>query len=183
MWADNDTDRDFLNFTGVADTVAEIIVQAGGKPISIGVSGAWGVGKSSMIRLIRRGLSGRTEGRGDNFVFVEFNAWLYQGYDDARAALLEVIASTLATEAEKRKTGIDKTRDLLKRVNWLRAVKAVAPSALALAFGLPPTALIGEIFNLGKKAVTEGLGGDDLKQIKEKGGEAAEAAGGLLNRA
>ena len=35
MWADNDTDRDFLNFTGVADTVAEIIVQAGGKPISI----------------------------------------------------------------------------------------------------------------------------------------------------
>jgi predicted KAP-like P-loop ATPase len=181
MWADNDTDRDFLNFTGVADTVAEIIVQAGGKPISIGVSGAWGVGKSSMIRLIRRGLSGRTEGRADNFVFVEFNAWLYQGYDDARAALLEVIASTLATEAEKRKTGIDKTRELLKRVNWLRAVKAVAPSALALAFGLPPAGLIGEIFNLGKKAVTEGLGGDDLKQIKEKGGEAAEAAGGLLN--
>src|SRR6266481_1172546 len=116
MWTDNETELDFLNFTGVADTVAEIIVQAQGDPISIGVSGAWGVGKSSMIRLIRRSLDRREN---NDFVFVEFNAWLYQGYDDARAALMEVIASTLATEAEKRKTGIDKTRELLKRVNWL----------------------------------------------------------------
>jgi predicted KAP-like P-loop ATPase len=41
MWPDNETERDFLNFSGVADTVAEIIVQARGRPISIGVSGAW----------------------------------------------------------------------------------------------------------------------------------------------
>ena len=30
MWPDNETERDFLNFSGVADTVAEIIVQARG---------------------------------------------------------------------------------------------------------------------------------------------------------
>jgi KAP family P-loop domain len=53
MWPDNETDRDFLNFEGVADTVAEIVHQAAGRPISIGIAGAWGVGKSSMIRLIR----------------------------------------------------------------------------------------------------------------------------------
>ena len=47
MWPDNETDRDFLNFEGVADTIAELIVSAAGKPVSIGVSGAWGVGKSS----------------------------------------------------------------------------------------------------------------------------------------
>ena len=51
MWPDNETERDFLNFTGVADTVAEIILQANGRPISIGVSGAWGVGKSSTLLL------------------------------------------------------------------------------------------------------------------------------------
>jgi len=28
MWTDNDTDKDFLNFMGVAQTVAEIIIQA-----------------------------------------------------------------------------------------------------------------------------------------------------------
>jgi len=183
MWTDNETDRDFLNFAGVADTVAEIVVQAQGKPISIGVSGAWGVGKSSMIRLIRRGLASRTEGRADSFIFVEFNAWLYQGYDDARASLLEVIATTLAAEAGKRKTGIEKAQELLKRVNWLRAAKVMAPSALALAFGLPPAGLIGEIFNLGKKAVTGGIGGDDVTKIEGEVGELAGTAGGLLNPA
>src|SRR5438552_7700354 len=126
MWPDNETERDFLNFTGVAETVAEIIVQTGGQPISIGVSGAWGVGKSSMIKLIRRALNESATGKRGEFVFVEFNAWLYQGYDDARASLLEVIATILAREAEARQTGLDKARELLKRVDWLRAAKLTA---------------------------------------------------------
>jgi len=41
MWIDNETETDLLNFSGVADTVAEIIYSANGLPISIGVSGAW----------------------------------------------------------------------------------------------------------------------------------------------
>ena len=71
MWSDNETARDFLNFSAVADTVAEIIVQARGRPISIGVSGAWGVGKSSMIKLIRGAFAGRAEGCNGEFVLVE----------------------------------------------------------------------------------------------------------------
>src|SRR5947209_19661768 len=126
MWPDNETARDFINFTGVADTVAEIIVQARGRPISIGVSGAWGVGKSSMIKLTRESLTKRPRKEGEReFIFVEFNAWLYQGYDDARAALMDVIASTLEEEAEKRETAVDKVKELVKRINWLRAAKLV----------------------------------------------------------
>src|SRR5713226_2434339 len=140
MWTDNETELDFLNFTGVADTVAEIVVQAQAQPISIGVSGAWGVGKSSMIRLIRRSL-GRREN--SEFIFVEFNAWLYQGYDDARAALMEVIASTLATEAEKRKKGVEKAKEFLERINWFRLAKLAAGSAVALSLGMPPVGLLG----------------------------------------
>ena len=126
MWPDNETERDFLNFSGVSDTVAEIIVQARGRPISIGVSGAWGIGKSSMIKLIQASLAKRPRKEGEReFVFVEFNAWLYQGYDDARAALMDVIAAKLETEAKAREKGIDKAKALLKRVNWLRAAKLV----------------------------------------------------------
>ncbi len=64
MWADNETERDFLNFSGVAETVAEIIVQAKGRPISIGVSGAWGIGKSSMIKLTRSAVAAREDKSG-----------------------------------------------------------------------------------------------------------------------
>lgn len=152
MWSDNETDRDFLNFTGVADTVAEIIVQSRDRPVSIGVSGAWGVGKSSMIKLIRRALQERKAGDGaPEFVFVEFNAWLYQGYDDARAALMDVIATKLEEEAKERKKGSEKVKELLKRVDWLRAAKLVAGSGAALALGLPPPGLIGEVIRLREK--------------------------------
>ena len=65
MWPDNETERDFLNFSGVSDTVAEMIVQARGRPISIGVSGAWGIGKSSMIKLIQASLGKRPRQDGE----------------------------------------------------------------------------------------------------------------------
>ena len=135
MWSDNETDSDFLNFSGVADTVAETIVQANGRPISIGVSGAWGVGKSSMIQLIRNALETRDDTK-ETFVFVNFNAWLYQGYDDARAALLGTVATTLATEASAREKGIDKANKLLRSVNWLR-VTQFAAAGLGTVLGLP----------------------------------------------
>jgi predicted KAP-like P-loop ATPase len=180
MWPDNETDRDFLNFTGVAETVAEIVVQAEGRPISIGVSGAWGVGKSSMIKLIRRSLAQRAKKGERDFIFVEFNAWLYQGYDDARAALMEVIASKLAEEAQERKKGIEKTAEFLDRINWFRLAKLAAGSAIALSLGMPPVGLLGELWGLGKKV----FGGDvteaTLGEAQKAAGEVAGAASVLI---
>lgn len=180
MWPDNETERDFINFSGVADTVAEMIMQADGRPTSIGVSGSWGSGKSSMIKLVRRSLAQTAQGRASQYVFVEFNAWLYQGYDDARAALLEVIATKLAEEAKARETGIDKAQNLLKRVNWLRAAKLGAGSALALALGLPPTGLIGDVVRAGKDLVPGKADESDAVDLEKTIGEAGDAFGGLL---
>lgn len=182
MWPDNETARDFLNFSGVADTVAEIIVQARGRPISIGVSGAWGIGKSSMIKLTQTSLAKRARKEGEReFVFVEFNAWLYQGYDDARAALMDVIASKLEEEAAKRETAIDKVKDLVKRVKWLRAAKLAAGSAAAFAFGVPPIGLAGEIWSLGQQALAGKVDEKLIGEAQKKAGEAGGAAAGLLN--
>jgi predicted KAP-like P-loop ATPase len=181
MWSDNETERDFLNFSGVADTIAEIIVQSRGRPISIGVSGAWGIGKSSMVKLTRASLTQRPRQSSDReFIFVEFNAWLYQGYDDARAALMDVIATKLEAEAIARKKGLDKAKDLLKRVNWLRAAKLVAGSTVAMSLGLPPTGLIGDLWGIGKRVFAGDLDGSLLNDAKEKAGEVADTANGLL---
>ncbi|MFD2780369.1 P-loop NTPase fold protein [Novosphingobium pokkalii] len=181
VWADNETTRDFLNFSGVSDTVAEIIVQARGRPISIGVSGAWGVGKSSMIKLTEASLSGRERKEGEReFIFVEFNAWLYQGYDDARAALMDVIADKLEKEAEERATAVDKAKALVKRVKWFRVLKLFAGSAATVAFGLPPTGLIGDICSLGARALGSGADNKLIADTQKAVGETAEAASGLL---
>jgi len=177
MWSDNETELDFLNFTGVADTIAEIIVQAQSNPISIGVSGRWGVGKSSMIRLIRRSLERREN---SNFLFVEFNAWLYQGYDDARAALMEVIASSLAKEAEKRQTGVEKAKEFLDRIDWFRVAKLVTGSAVSLAVGLPPIGLLGQIWGLGRQLMAGDVNDKTADRIEKTTTDLAQAGPGLL---
>ncbi|MFT3697729.1 MAG: P-loop NTPase fold protein [Kofleriaceae bacterium] len=181
MWPDNETGRDFVNFTGVASTVAEIIAKAQGQPISIGVSGAWGVGKSSMIHLIKDQLSKKEKKDTPNqFVFVEFNAWLYQGYDDARAALMEVIARTLADEANKRKTAIDKTTNLLKRVNWFRVLKLGVGTAVPLMLGLPPVGLLAELYSFGTKAADGTASTNDVTQAGKNASELVDAGKELL---
>lgn len=182
MWPDNETDRDFLNFEGVADTIAELIVSAAGKPVSIGVSGAWGVGKSSMIKLTRASLAKhQPPDAPEKFLFVDFNAWLYQGYDDARAALLEVIANKLESEALQRQTGVEKAQEFLGRVRWFRLAKLLALPAASMALGLPPIGLAGEIADV----VKDGLSGDidrgDLERAGAVASTTAAAGRALLN--
>lgn len=181
MWPDNETDRDFINFAGVADTIAEIIAHADGRPISIGVSGAWGTGKSSLIKLTRDSLKKRVRKEGEReFIFVQFNAWLYQGYDDARAALMEVIVTKLESEAEKREKGVEQVTTLLKQVNWLRAAKLTAGSALAISLGLPPVGLIGDMWKLGEGMLADGVDEKEIAAAEDVAGKAKKQASGLL---
>lgn len=182
MWTDNETDRDFLNFEGVADTVAELIAQAEGRPISIGISGAWGVGKTSLIKLTHAALDRKQSGdESKKYIYVEFNAWLYQGYDDARAALLDVIASKLLEEAQNRETAMGKVKDFLQRVRWLRLAKLLALPAAAMALGLPPVGLIGSGVSLVQDGLAGKIDGDKLTEADAKASEIADAARGLID--
>ncbi|WP_367567638.1 P-loop NTPase fold protein [Lacrimispora sp.] len=159
MWNDVETTQDFLNFSVIAETVAELIVESGEKPISIGVSGSWGAGKSSMVKMIGKALRTKDSDKGDeekNYVFLEFNAWLYQGYDDARAALLQAVSDKLLEECKKRssptKNLTSKVKGFISRINWLQVAKMTVP----LSMGLVPggvavggiASLIGSVTNL-----------------------------------
>ena len=61
MWNDVETTIDYLHFSVVSKTVADLIVESGNIPISIGVSGSWGSGKSSMVKMIGKEISARCE--------------------------------------------------------------------------------------------------------------------------
>lgn len=145
MWSDNETGTDFLNFRFIADIAAEMISQADGRPLSMGVSGSWGVGKSSMMKLLAEALRERSA---EKFLFVEFNAWLYQGYDDTRAALMETISNAVLEKAEENEgvaEGVlQKAKGLVSRVNWFRVATSGATAVASMAFGLPPVGLIGD---------------------------------------
>ncbi|EID14493.1 KAP family P-loop NTPase fold protein [Mycolicibacterium phlei] len=181
MWPDNETDRDFLNFEGIADTIAELIVRADGKPVSIGISGAWGSGKSSLIKLTQAALhKHQPQGSQAKYIFVNFNAWLYQGYDDARAALLEVIADRLQAEAEKRETAIDKARDFLSRVRWFRLAKLLALPTASVALGLPPIGVAGELAALFQAGVSGDWDSNDMERAQKTATTVANVGKTLL---
>ena len=175
MWSDNETSRDFLNFRCVADTAAEMIAQADGQPLSMGVSGGWGAGKSTMLKLIAGSLKRRDDDEDNRYLFVEFNAWLYQGYDDTRAALMEVIARQLIEHGEKSEKGLEKAKRLLARVDWVRFAGLSAGSVLSVAAGLPPVGLLGAVWGAARGLAEGGVDKEEIEAAEETGRTMATA--------
>ena len=58
-----------------------------------------------MVKMIGQSLKeqDKEEKKKKKYIFLEFNAWLYQGYDDARTALLHSVSEKLASEMKERK--------------------------------------------------------------------------------
>lgn len=133
MLNDIESKVDYLNFKIVADPVATMIKQSGTNPISIGVSGNWGAGKSSMVQMIADSL--RTGENGSKYLIIDFNAWLYQGYEDARLALLQQVADKLGDVIKEKKTACKKFTEFLSRVNWFKLTIASLPVIAKAAIG------------------------------------------------
>ncbi|MGJ8530511.1 P-loop NTPase fold protein [Maritalea sp.] len=129
MWSDNETDIDYLNHSEVAEMICEMISDDTLLPLSVGVYGGWGVGKSSVLQLVNKQLLAE-----DKTIVIEFDARLYQGFDEAKSALMTVIAQALIEEAPD---GLkEQAAGLYKRVNKLKFLGLGAEAGMAM-MGLP----------------------------------------------
>ncbi len=83
---------DHLHFDDYADALTEVIL-SGETPLTLGLFGPWGSGKTSLMRLIIGRLQQRREPPQIHVVW--FNAWRYERSDEAiwRAFLLQVLES------------------------------------------------------------------------------------------
>ena len=121
LLTDTESKVDLLNFSATANAVASMIRLSKDDPLSIGVFGDWGSGKSSLIRLIEAALKNGPDG--EEYLFVDFNAWLYQGFDDAKMALLQRVYDELENHLKEKEGLLKKVQSLVKRINVLRATK------------------------------------------------------------
>jgi len=137
MWSDNETTVDYLNFGVVADVCAKLLQQAGGAPISVGVSGGWGVGKTSLVRMIEDRLKQLTMPEKNTYVVVTFNPWLYQDFEGARSALLQLVGDEVLRLAAANESLSKKAKRLIKRINFLRLAQLGGEVAATLYTGVP----------------------------------------------
>ena len=173
MWSDTESKEDYLNFGEVSQIVTEILETEAMLPVSIGVFGNWGAGKSSLLNLIEQQI------KPDEWIVIKFDAWLYQGFDDARAALLEVIASYLIQAAKNDETIWKKSKNLFARINGLRVAGLVVEGA-ALAAGLPAFGLVSKIFETAQNALDGIQNETESKQVVETVKEIVDSEKNLI---
>ncbi|MFD0707471.1 KAP family P-loop domain protein [Photorhabdus luminescens] len=175
MWSDKESSEDYLNFGEVSQLAVDVLTTEGMLPVSIGIFGNWGAGKSSLLKLIEQKL----EQDNKDWIVINFDSWLYQGYDDARAALLEVIATALTKAAEGNATLISKTKKLLSRVDGFRAMGLLAEGA-ALFAGVPTGGLLSRSIGALRNA-TDGIQSqEEYEALGNLAKEDKETAGGLI---
>ena len=112
MWKDSEADFDFLNFNYLAEQVVEISKDDKLSPATIGIYGDWGSGKSTLMKMVKKSLDADK-----NTLTVEFNGWLFEGYEDAKTALCGTILDEMRTHETLFAKGKEKIKTLLKKVD------------------------------------------------------------------
>ena len=129
MWNDRETNVDFIGHSIIADSIKELVYDDDLSPLTIGVFGDWGVGKSSVLKMVEKACDGDQE-----TLCLTFNGWLFQGYDDAKAVLMEVIIRELAEKRDSENKAGTVVKTLLKKVDWFRLTRRAAGLAATGGF-------------------------------------------------
>lgn len=181
MWSDNETSDDLFGFRVHADLIRELIMDPAVLPATIGVYGDWGGGKSSIMQMLRDDFEKETAGESvddnpyEGVAVLYFNGWLFEGYDDAKAALLSSILTALR-DHKRFGPKLKKTAcNLLKRVDYMRAVRmlftgAVAGGVVAATGGVGLAAMLPAVAT-GALAGFKDSAPDAVKEALEKGAE------------
>lgn len=163
MWPDNESDIDLLGFDVLVDELVVAITDTGLLPLTVGVLGGWGSGKSSLLKQAFGELA--KENTASPYVCVEFSPWRYEDYDDVKTAIMRAVLNACQERASGDEAQVEEIGALRRFVRRLghrsraagrlavAAAPVVAPAVLAavdphaaqatvdLASGLAQTAI------------------------------------------
>lgn len=170
MWADDASKIDMLAYEPYANLICEVATSERMNPLTIGLFGNWGSGKSTLLHLIEQTAKKQNEKK---IAVVTVNAWMFEGYDDAKTALMESILQSLQENLTFFGDLGGKIKNLIKRVDWIRvgstALKKGIPLSISLLTGNPFPMIFGsfkpENFDT-EKEIGEQL--DNLSNLKNE---------------
>ena len=123
MWPDKEANIDYLNFGYMVDMVADIATNRDLSPSTIGLYGDWGSGKSSLMKLALKKIEennpqSRKEKDTTKSLCIEFNGWLFEGYEDTKSSLCGTILDALADEERFSQEVTDYANELIKKIDF-----------------------------------------------------------------
>lgn len=137
--SDHETKVDLLNNEAIAATVLKLIKQKSDNPITIGVHGDWGAGKSSVLKMVETAL-----GKDATTCLIKFNGWQFQGFEDAKIALIEGVVNGLIENRSLRGKAEDVIARIRENIDVLKAAKVGGKLAFTFLTGLPAFG-VGEV--------------------------------------
>jgi hypothetical protein len=134
LWSDDPAEVDLLSFSAISETVVEALLDDELDPLAIGLSGSWGSGKTTVLRLIEQELT-RVSNAESTILVVPSDPWRYDPLTGAKETLISEVLGALGRHLESQQGSKDKAMLLLKglaeRVDWARALRIAAKGALA----------------------------------------------------
>ena len=135
MWSDKETTEDLLGYMVHASLLKRVVTNEKNLPITVGLYGDWGLGKTSILRILEKQL------KDDNdTVVIYFDGWSFESFDDAKMALIQGIVDALEKE-ERFSAKVGDALDELnaafvkvrKSINWMRVLRFAAKTIIPIA--------------------------------------------------
>ena len=164
MWADNETTQDLLNYEVHCDLIKEYLTAKELLPLTIGIFGDWGSGKSSIMRMIEEKLK-----EDEKVLTIYFNSWLFESYEDAKISILENIVLELSKNKKLSETAKKKVLQLLSRIDYMKIASDGLKKYGKNVIDIVATGGIGSAIEAGfsmlNKEKLEELGKEDFKDF------------------
>ncbi|WP_316355211.1 Qat anti-phage system ATPase QatA [Devosia sp.] len=146
--ADRETRLDLLRNEAIAKTVVELISLPSEHSLTVGVHGDWGAGKSSVLEMVEAAFSDDgSDLNGKDFLCIRFNGWEFQGFEDAKIALIEGVVSQLIEKRPALKKAEALVKRVFDRIDWLKVAKRAGGLAFNVVTGLPSPDQIGSLLS------------------------------------
>lgn len=123
MWADNETNEDLLGYQVHADLLKEVVLDSTMLPITIGIFGDWGSGKSSLMLLMKEGIDQwmkEEANKKEKVAQIQFNSWQFENYEDTKLTLIETVLTAIEKDLKKKQGVIKNGVDFLKKIKYLK---------------------------------------------------------------
>ena len=181
FFPDKPSARDYLDFNSYAATLADLIENTQ-TPLTVGVFGAWGSGKTTLMGMIESSLKdSEKNSEPKRFKLVRFDAWKYYKEDALWRAMLLRVLDALRSEV-KGAAELKEIENLEQRlyrdvewkekggltVDWPKLAKAGASGALKLSFAfVPGVSTVVEAVKAAQGAIGKGDVAGDVSSIAE----------------